>query len=126
MIYIETNGERVKLSNILVVLNLVMVNQCLGIGNVGDIQLAQIIKKQQMQQQHNNNNNDDDDDDEDEKENGLYNLEVGDDTELESCITGIIKFIGSTDFAKGELIGLEMETWDSEGGDGSRNNKRYF
>merc|ERR1712113_293377 len=42
-------------------------------------------------------------------------LEVGNCIELESGITGIIK-----------LIGLEMETWNSDGHDGSKNNKRYF
>lgn len=38
----------------------------------------------------------------------------------------VCRYIGNTDFAKGELIGLEMETWDSEGHDGTRKGKRYF
>merc|ERR1712013_768705 len=53
-------------------------------------------------------------------------IEVGDYVELENGIKGLVKYIGATEFAKGELIGLEMDKWDSEGHDGSKNGDRYF
>eukprot|EP01083_Nonionella_stella_P166938 559723_1 len=91
---------------------------------VGDKQLAQFIKDHEDKKEDDEEEDESGDDEEEEEEE--ITLEVGDYVETESGVKGIIKFIGSTDFAKGELIGLEMEAWDPDGHDGSRNNKRYF
>eukprot|EP01083_Nonionella_stella_P266704 901844_1 len=56
------------------------------------------------------------------------NFNVGDRVRLERGKTGIVKFIGETEFAKGELLGLEMFTSDADGdgNNGSKNDKKYF
>merc|ERR1712228_1097957 len=66
------------------------------------------------------------DNEEEESEDDDDDMDFDDYVELENGSKGIIKFIGKTDFAKGELIGVEMETWDPDGHDGSKHNKRYF
>merc|ERR1712129_562343 len=68
----------------------------------------------------------DDDVQNEEEEESEDDMDCDDYVELENGSKGIIKFIGKTDFAKGELIGVEMETWDPDGHDGSKHNKRYF
>merc|ERR1712154_534495 len=72
------------------------------------------------------NTEEDDDEEEEEEEESEDDMDCEDYVELQNGNKGIIKFIGNTDFAKGELIGVEMETWDPDGHDGSKNNKRYF
>merc|ERR1712228_98888 len=63
---------------------------------------------------------------EEEEESEEDDMDCDDYVELENGNKGVIKFIGKTDFAKGELVGVEMETWDPDGHDGSKHNKRYF
>ena len=38
----------------------------------------------------------------------------------------MVKFIGRTKFAKGEMIGLELDTWYPGGDDGTVRGRRYF
>ena len=64
--------------------------------------------------------------DDDSSEEEELDLDIGDYVELNVGVKGIVMYIGNTDFAKGEVIGLEMEKWDSDGHDGSKNGKRYF
>merc|ERR1712154_19983 len=40
--------------------------------------------------------------------------------------TGIVKFIGETEFAKGEVIGLQLDTWTPAGHNGTVRGKKYF
>eukprot|EP01084_Bolivina_argentea_P146347 256279_1 len=63
-----------------------------------------------------------------ENEININNLSIGIYVELEDGTRGIIKFIGETDVAKGELLGLEMFTSDADGdgNNGSKNDKKYF
>ena len=49
-------------------------------------------------------------------------LAVGDFVQLRNGIQGIIKYIGSSKWSNAERIGLEMDTWHSDGHDG----QRYF
>merc|ERR1712048_362792 len=74
----------------------------------------------------NEDDNDHYEDEEEDQESEEDDMDCEDYVELQNGSKGIIKFIGNTDFAKGELIGVEMETWDPDGHDGSKNNKRYF
>eukprot|EP01084_Bolivina_argentea_P017482 32655_1 len=53
-------------------------------------------------------------------------MEIGDYVKLQNGTIGRIRFIGNTDFAKGEIIGLEMDIWDSDAHNGTKNGKRYY
>lgn len=51
---------------------------------------------------------------------------VGDKVRLHRGKVGTIKYIGKTSFAKGVVVGLELNSWNEKGNDGSMNGKRYF
>ncbi|KAJ3078688.1 hypothetical protein HK100_010637, partial [Physocladia obscura] len=40
--------------------------------------------------------------------------------------TGVVQFVGTTKFAKGEVIGVELDDADAGSHDGSKNGTRYF
>ena len=42
-------------------------------------------------------------------------VEIGDRVKLKGDRSGIVKYIGKPKFAKGEVIGLELDTWDPDG-----------
>ena len=51
-------------------------------------------------------------------------VKIGDHVKLARGRTGIVKYIGETEFSKGkELIGLELDTYDAEG---AERHKNYF
>eukprot|EP01083_Nonionella_stella_P091559 256049_1 len=50
----------------------------------------------------------------------------GDRVRLAGGKTGLIKFIGQTEFAKSEVIGLQLDTWTPAGHNGTVRNKKYF
>eukprot|EP00483_Globobulimina_turgida_P005071 UN05081 len=53
-------------------------------------------------------------------------LKVGDKVSLARGQTGIVKYIGQTDFTKGEIIGLELDSWTPAGHNGTVRGKKYF
>ena len=53
-------------------------------------------------------------------------VKVGDRVKLLSTQTGIVKFIGETEFAMDEVIGLELDTWTPNGHNGTIRGKSYF
>ena len=57
--------------------------------------------------------------------NGI-NFKIGDRVKLERGKTGIVKFIGETDFAKEEVIGLELDSWTAAAHNGTVRGKQYF
>jgi len=53
-------------------------------------------------------------------------FKIGDRVALNRGRVGTVRYIGKTDFAKGEVVGLELDQWSEKGNDGSVKGKRYF
>ncbi|ETO31501.1 hypothetical protein RFI_05619 [Reticulomyxa filosa] len=53
-------------------------------------------------------------------------FKIGDCVRLIHGKVGIIKYMGSTNFTKGEVIGLELDSWSSDGHNGTVQDKKYF
>jgi len=53
-------------------------------------------------------------------------VEKGERVRLRNGRTGTVWFIGKADFAKGEVVGLELDQWTPNGHDGSVKGQRYF
>ncbi|ETO27614.1 hypothetical protein RFI_09516 [Reticulomyxa filosa] len=53
-------------------------------------------------------------------------FKIGDYVKLARGKTGVVKYIGETAFMKGEIIGLELDTWTPYGHNGTIHNKKYF
>ena len=56
----------------------------------------------------------------------IVQFKIGDTVTLERGKKGVVKFIGETEFAKGEVIGLELSTWTPAGHNGTVRGKKYF
>ena len=54
------------------------------------------------------------------------NFKIGDRVQLIRGKTGVVKFIGPTEFAKGEVIGLELDKSTPAGHNGTVRGKKYF
>ena len=52
-------------------------------------------------------------------------IQVGDKVKLVRGKQGMVKFIGRTAFAQGEMFGLELDTWFSGGYNGTARGKKY-
>ena len=53
-------------------------------------------------------------------------LKIGDHIKLESGKVGIIRYIGQPNFASEELIGIELDFWSCNAGNGTINNQKIF
>ena len=53
-------------------------------------------------------------------------FEIGDFVTLLNGQIGELKFIGEVEFAKGEMLGLEMKNWEADQTDGTKHGKKYF
>ncbi|ETO05945.1 hypothetical protein RFI_31450, partial [Reticulomyxa filosa] len=53
-------------------------------------------------------------------------VKVGDYVELDRGRTGVVEWIGKTDFNEEEMLGIELDEWWINGHDGSKDGKRYF
>ena len=53
-------------------------------------------------------------------------FEVGDRIKLFNGRTGVVRYIGHPTIAEEELVGLELDTWSANAGDGSIQGKEYF
>ncbi|ETO31191.1 hypothetical protein RFI_05930, partial [Reticulomyxa filosa] len=53
-------------------------------------------------------------------------FKIGDYVKLSRGKSGVVKYIGETDFTKGEIIGLELDTWNPCGHNGTVRGKKYF
>ncbi|ETO09191.1 hypothetical protein RFI_28196, partial [Reticulomyxa filosa] len=53
-------------------------------------------------------------------------VKVGDHVELDRGRTGVVKWVGKTDFSKEEMLGIELDEWWINGHDGSKDGKKYF
>jgi len=53
-------------------------------------------------------------------------LKIGDRVEIDRQRTGVVKYLGTVDFTKDEMVGLEMDVWTSFGHEGIVGGKRYF
>lgn len=51
---------------------------------------------------------------------------VGDKVELNKGRVGVVRFYGKTKFAKGLVVGLELDEWSPTGGDGTVKGQQYF
>jgi len=60
------------------------------------------------------------------EEGPLLEIEKEERVRLRNGRTGTVWFIGNTDFAKGEVVGLELDQWTPNGHDGSMKGQRYF
>jgi len=56
----------------------------------------------------------------------LLEVEKGERVRLRNGRTGTVWFIGKTDFAKGEVVGMELDQWTPKGHDGSVKGQQYF
>jgi len=56
----------------------------------------------------------------------LSELSIGDKVRLARGKEGRVKYIGTVEFASGEVIGMELSAWTERGHDGSVMGKRYF
>ena len=65
-------------------------------------------------------------DNSDEKSSKSLLFKVGDTVKLRDGSTGIVKFIGIVEDGKNEAIGLELDKWSANGGDGRLKGKKYF
>lgn len=54
------------------------------------------------------------------------NFKMGDKVELQRGRTGVVKFIGKTNFFQGTVVGLELDKWSEKGGDGTNKGVKYF
>ncbi|ETO05946.1 hypothetical protein RFI_31451, partial [Reticulomyxa filosa] len=53
-------------------------------------------------------------------------FKIGDYVKLARGKTGVVKYIGETAFTQGEIIGLELDTWDPHGHNGTIRSRKYF
>jgi len=53
-------------------------------------------------------------------------IDIGDRVEIDRQRTGVVKYLGTVDFTKDEMVGLEMDVWTSFGHDGTVAGRRYF
>jgi len=63
---------------------------------------------------------------EDDCKNAPVKFQMGDKVRLKRGKIGTVKYIGKTNFAKGVVVGLELNSWNEKGNDGSVNGKRFF
>jgi len=62
----------------------------------------------------------------DDSKNSAVKFQMGDKVRLKRGKIGTVKYIGKTNFAKGVVVGLELNSWNEKGNDGSVNGKRFF
>lgn len=56
----------------------------------------------------------------------ILDFKVGDKVKLKKGRVGVVKYYGKADFAKVPVVGLELDQWSMDGGDGTVKGKRYF
>merc|ERR1712176_614966 len=56
----------------------------------------------------------------------LPQFKVGDRVKLQHGKTGVVRYIGRPDFAEEELVGIELDTWSANAGDGSVRGEKVF
>lgn len=52
--------------------------------------------------------------------------QIGDHVRLLRGKTGVVRFIGPTDFSHEELVGIELDAWSVNTHDGSVKGRQYF
>merc|ERR1712154_255765 len=56
----------------------------------------------------------------------LPQFRVGDRVKLQEGKTGVVRYVGKPEFAEEELVGIELDTWSANAGDGSVGGKNIF